>query len=397
MDAALLQTVGGQITIEEAARDEWDVLVMGAGPAGALAARGLAMAGRRVLLVDRSTFPRFKVCGGCLSDSSMRTLDRVGLGDLPSRLGGHAIKQMTWAAGGLSAHVGLPGGVSISRGTFDTGLVAAAIDAGVTFLPAVTATLAESDTASCHVSLTDDNTEAAARAKVVIVATGLGSKLLQGEDEFHEQVSRRSHIGIGALMDHSSREYQPGVIYMACGDGGYVGLVRVEDDKLNVAAALSPAFIKESGGPGSAADSIVRQAGLPAVEPLAEIGWRGTLPLTRSRDELYRERVFVVGDAAGYVEPFTGEGMAWGMASASALVSIADSACDAWYEKLGQAWASTHRQLVRRRQGLCRSLAWLLRHPRLTRGVVRLVAGCPSLARPFVASLNGSQTHAVAT
>jgi flavin-dependent dehydrogenase len=52
---------------ESAAGRLWDVVVVGAGPAGAMAARELARRGAGVLLVDRAQFPRYKVCGGCLN------------------------------------------------------------------------------------------------------------------------------------------------------------------------------------------------------------------------------------------------------------------------------------------------------------------------------------------
>ena len=65
----------------------WDVLVVGAGPAGAVAAHELARRGARVLLADRVDFPRGKVCGGCLSVRGLGVLNQLGLGDLPKRLG----------------------------------------------------------------------------------------------------------------------------------------------------------------------------------------------------------------------------------------------------------------------------------------------------------------------
>src|SRR6185295_13891760 len=57
---------------------EWDVVVVGAGPAGATAAAHLARAGRDVLLVDRARFPRDKVCGDALIPDAIGALDRLG-------------------------------------------------------------------------------------------------------------------------------------------------------------------------------------------------------------------------------------------------------------------------------------------------------------------------------
>ena len=52
----------------------WDAVVVGAGPAGSMAALGLARAGAAVLLVDRATFPRPKVCGCCLNGAALAAL-----------------------------------------------------------------------------------------------------------------------------------------------------------------------------------------------------------------------------------------------------------------------------------------------------------------------------------
>ncbi len=64
----------------------WDVVVIGAGPAGAVSALLLAREGKKVLLVDKAVFPRSKVCGSCLSSKTLDYLNQAGLGDLPSSL-----------------------------------------------------------------------------------------------------------------------------------------------------------------------------------------------------------------------------------------------------------------------------------------------------------------------
>ena len=67
--------------------ENFDAIVVGAGPAGAVAAVLLARAGRRVLLLDKATFPRRKVCGCCLNGHALSALAAAGLGELPARLG----------------------------------------------------------------------------------------------------------------------------------------------------------------------------------------------------------------------------------------------------------------------------------------------------------------------
>ena len=97
---------------------------------------------------------------------------------------------------------------------------------------------------------------------------------------------------------------------MAVDRHGYVGLVRIEGGLLNIAAVLAPDFVKRAGGPPQALAAVLAEAGFPAITSLADADWHGTLPLTRRTSSTASRRVLVMGDAAGYVEPFTGEGMA---------------------------------------------------------------------------------------
>src|SRR5262245_35586011 len=115
--------------------EEWDAVVVGAGPAGSVTARELARGGARVLLVDKATFPRPKVCGCCLNRATLAALDAVGLGHVPSRCGAVPLDRVKLAAGRLSAEVRLPGGVAVSREAFDAALVEEAVKVGVTFHP----------------------------------------------------------------------------------------------------------------------------------------------------------------------------------------------------------------------------------------------------------------------
>ena len=357
--------------VEEAGVSPWDVVVIGAGPAGSVAARAAALRGLKVLLVDRATFPRRKVCGCCLNRHAISALAAAGLGDLPAKLGAAPLHRLKLGAGGRCADVRLPGGVALSREAFDTALIGEAMKAGATFQCGTAVHLDAGGTLSNGLT-----------AKAVIVADGLNGRARSAAPV----VTAGSRIGAGAVLDDAPAEYEPGTIFMATGRGGYVGLVRLEDDRLDVAAAFDAEFVR-ARGLGRAAQAILQSSGLPAIAGLGEAHWKGTPPLTRAPVCVAGPRWFAIGDAAGYIEPFTGEGMAWAMASAVAVVPLVERAVQG-EGNLEAEWIAVHRRCVGERQWACRALAWGLKRPILSGLAVRGLRVIPALARPVVRSLN---------
>lgn len=365
-----------------------DAVVIGAGPAGSLAARGLALRGHSVLLVDKQTFPRPKVCGCCLNQYAITTLERAGLAGLVERLGGRSLETLNLIAAGRNAQVPLPRGVSLSRTALDGALIAAAQDAGVEFRDGLSAKVRAlgNDAHEGHAVILGDGTNL--RASCVIVADGLGGSSLASVGNYEVEVQSASRLGLGGVTTQPAVNHRipPGTIEMACGRDGYLGVVELEDGRLDFAAAMDAAAVKNAGGLAAAAASLVQQAGLaPDAWPLDEVErWRATPTLTRRRKRLAGPGVFVVGDAAGYVEPFTGEGMAWAIAGGAAVAAVASPAIAKWVPQQETAWIAQHRRRVTQRQKGCRLVAATLRRPRFTRAVVRTLAAWPSLAHPLV-------------
>jgi flavin-dependent dehydrogenase len=359
--------------------DSCDIAVVGAGPAGSVAAVSLARAGRRVVLLDKATFPRRKVCGCCLNGHALSALVAAGLGELPEKLGAVPLNRVTLAASGRTANLKLPSGMALSREAMDAALVREAEAAGVVVRTGVKVKLGELDADGWTLFAAADTL----RARVVIDATGLNGQLTNTDIA----VSVESRIGAGTVIA-APGAYPAGVIHMATGGGGYVGLVRIEDGRLDVAAAFDPAFVKANGGLGEAAEGVVKASGLPPLPELRDADWKGTPPLTRTPRAVAGPRWFAVGDATGYVEPFTGEGMAWALAAAVAVTPLAIRAADGWTEQHAREWAATHRRVVRRRQGVCKLAARVLRSGTLCSWVVRGLSAIPAVATPVVKLLN---------
>jgi len=118
-----------------------DVLVVGAGPAGSLAALALARAGVRVRLIDRAKFPRDKLCGDTLNPGSLALLDSVGLGNRIRALGIPVRGMTVTGPNGSRVDADYPAdvaGVALTRRLFDQTLLDAAIAAGAEFDEGIT-------------------------------------------------------------------------------------------------------------------------------------------------------------------------------------------------------------------------------------------------------------------
>lgn len=383
--------VAATIGLDEASGQFWDVIVIGAGPAGAMAAREATRGGARVLLVDRTSFPRPKVCGCCVNGAAIGVLNEVGLGGLLQQHHARELRAVRLASAGRFASIRLSEGVSLSRERFDTALIQAAIDAGAGFLDTTQALIGDTTADSRKVILKQGATEQFTSAKTIVIAGGLGCRVFVEPDSDERKASPSSRVGAGTVLEIAPAEFISGTIYMACHKHGYVGLVRLEDDRLDIAAALDADAIKRHGGVAVLVDQILVAAGLPVPQALENAPWHGTGRLTQHRDHLVHPRCFFIGDAAGYVEPFTGEGMAWALASGRAVAPIVleflRNERQTWAMT---AWAITHWELIDNRARLCRCVSRLLRFPMIVSIAVRLLKYAPWLAQPVVRSLNAS-------
>ena len=104
-------------------------------------------------------------------------------------------------------------------------------------------------------------------------------------------------------------------------------------------------------------------------------------------------RVMAVGDACGYVEPFTGEGIAWAIRSAVEAAAFAVEQGSRWTDAAPAAWEARHRRAVRRQQRACRLIRWMLHRPLLAHSGIALGSMLPPMAR---AMARWTQSHALA-
>ena len=110
--------------------------------------------------------------------------------------------------------------------------------------------------------------------------------------------------------------------------------------------------------------------------------------MTRQRRALGGHRVLVLGDACSYVEPFTGEGIAWALRTAAAIVPMLPAAGGSWPGDLPRRWLEVHRGVVGRQQWLCRALRPMMHAPALAAAGIA-VGNVIEPLRRFIAAKRG--------
>jgi geranylgeranyl reductase family protein len=302
------------------------VVVIGAGPAGATAARELARRGADVTLVEKSAWPRPKTCGDGVSPHAIREGHAMGL----SFEGSVHLERALVTTPRDTAFTGrwpseTPWGTTIERERFDASLVDAAIAAGVRFLPGTTVTALAEGKVAISVTLAHPTGPRALHADAAIVAEGAAGKLAAkaGFPPFRSRlVALRGYA-------NAPQPLEPiyGLFYDRMLSPGYGWVFPIDERRANVGICVDKRELARLGGNARAAlkkwlEASPRARALLGDAPKLEDVRGGIIPTGRKTRA--RGRIFLAGDAAGVADPFTAEGIFQAIASgrfaAAALV-----------------------------------------------------------------------------
>lgn len=358
---------------------------MGAGPAGAIAARQLGLQRKRVLLIDKAALPRDKVCGGCVGGSALALLNGVGLGHILSACQGILLRTFELSSGGVTARIPIGERIAISRRTFDDALVREAMRAGVVVYDQAHGTLQPvTDDTYRTVTLRLAGNEMSVRASVVVVATGLAAV----PPECVARAAPGSLIGLGALLDRAPCNIVPGSLHMAYGSTGYVGVTAVERGRFDIAAAIDPCALAAAKSPGRLVQEILQTSGSTLTADWENLQWHGTPGLTRRTTPIASHRCLLIGDAAAYVEPFTGEGIGWAMQSGALAASLLAGSLHPWDGTIEGRWKRLFSEKIGGRHTFCRTLSRCMRVKVLRQLAVGGLRQAPCLGGPIVRILD---------
>ncbi len=317
-----------------------DAVIVGAGPAGSVAATLLARAGWRVALIERQRFPRRKVCGECIAASNLPLLAALGLGPAFEAAAGPELREVGLWRGERELLAPLPAapheryawGRALGRETLDTLLLAQARAAGATVWQpwAVQALRGRPGDWRCELREAESGSTLTLRAPVAIAAHGSWETL---PSERPQRRQSRSAADLFAFKANFSGASLPeGLLPVLALDGGYGGMVRagggivtlaccIRSDRLDGLRRATPGaragdavgawLQRECGGVRRALHSATRDGPWLAAGPIApgiRLGLESGGP-------------FRIGNAAGEAHPILGEGI--GMALQSAVMLAA--------------------------------------------------------------------------
>jgi len=312
-------------------RNNFDVIIAGAGPAGSSAAIHLARNNFRVLLVEQKKFPRPKLCGEFISPECRRHFETLGVGSAVTDSDPASITETVFYSSSghnvtiPSSWFGGPAALGLSRAVMDNVLLRRAQECGVTVIEGATITepLIDKNTVR-GVKLKLNNDEQQHRAPLTIDATGR-ARILTRKLNAHAPVKKAKLIAFKVHLRNT--RVAPGACEIYFYPDGYGGLSSVEGDISNLCFIISAEQVKRlNSNPDLVMRELVmknRRAAYTLEHAQPESEW-----LSASWERFGRQQpspakgLLAIGDSAAFIDPFTGSGMLMAFESGELVANV---------------------------------------------------------------------------
>jgi geranylgeranyl reductase family protein len=348
----------------------FDVAIVGGGPAGSSCAAFCAKAGLRTLLLEREIFPREKVCGDCLNPACWPILRRLQLRERVKQLPHGTLDRVEFIGiSGRTVAVTLPAGdeteIAVKRSLFDQLLMRRARELGAIISEGCTVTALTRPIAAGENWTITAAADKTFESRILVAADGRNSTIARLCNllprNAKERVALQTHLPLP--HDFGNR------VVLQFRPEGYSGQAPVGDGELNLCLVSVPA----------------RMAALRSWAEMhfgisSEHSWRTITPLTRAPIAAGHRSVFLAGDAARVVEPFTGEGIYYALASgelaADAIILQHNGGNEA---EVATTYSAAHQNLYRGRLWINRLARAAVLSPRVATAILGLARFQPGL------------------
>ncbi|MDX1584014.1 MAG: NAD(P)/FAD-dependent oxidoreductase [Thermoanaerobaculia bacterium] len=377
-----------------------DVAIIGAGPAGSTLAALLAGAGVNVVVVDRETFPRDKVCGEFLSWDALPVLEQIGVLEEIDRNGAQMIDRCQIMLRGRAYEFSFPASArGISRRTLDETILDRARVLGASTLEGWSVTRVEPREEDPGFLLARNRAgdEMKIIAGTLVGAWGRWGRLdIQMQRKFARE-TRRRHFGF--KRHYASRTDDARTIRLYPFRHGYLGASPIEGGRTNVCGLVHQARMREMEDKWHGlVKSLRAESGelddLFAGREPAQKTFLSSEPVIFTAREPVLDGMLLIGDSAGIIDPLTGNGMA--MAIQSALLaagSIAQRLSGGRFAEMsGRIYSKHYAEWFESRIRWSRRSASILSRPRLLEMIGRL-APEPRMGEYFAKKTRADLTH----
>ena len=358
---------------------EVDVAVVGAGLGGLSTAIALAQQGKSVALFEANALGKQKVCGEFISPESRAIFERLGVLEELDRAGARAIQSARILT---SRRVGrrIPfrhTGIGISRALSDTILWEHATQIGVAGYAQTRVEKIERKGAGVVLQTADLD----CRARFLVAATGRNGRHF-GETARHVEQKHSKFMGIKTHFQGTSLVENEVQLFPY--EGGYCGVVRVEGETVNACALVD---YKRSRGknPAQIWKSLLAENGelkrLLGGE-IPEFGWLATGNVSFGHFAPMSEDILRAGDAAGYIHPLSGDGMAMAVRSGELVCEAICGSQDA--KEAGELYARLWHEEFDRRLKWAAWLQPLMTHRQWTLPALQFFDFAPGLMQKLV-------------
>jgi flavin-dependent dehydrogenase len=365
-----------------------DVLIAGSGPAGSVAATILARAGARVMVVDRARFPRPKLCGDTLNPGALAVLQRLGLGCSA----GASMPLDGWIVtgeGGVRVEGRYDGvnGRSVSRCAFDSALMMAAAGAGARIEEGVLVQGAVVDSSGQQptvIGLTVNGRQGRAlqvRSRIVIAADGRYSRVARALG-LSKAASRPRRWAIGAYFAGVSGMTTFGEMHVR--STRYIGIAPLADGITNACLVTA--------NPGGTLPSDCLMTTLRRDPMLAERFTEARMvtapiclgPLAVDASAAGAPGLLLAGDAAGFVDPITGDGLRFALRGAELAAREAIHALECGFENAHVKLFEARRREFAAKWRFNRTMRWIVTYPAAIRAAGYGAAILPQLLQQAI-------------
>ncbi len=350
----------------------YDAIIIGAGPAGSSLAHLMSKNGREVLVLDRSREIKRKVCGEYLCPLGVEELNKMNLSfiaDKFPKLSGMKI----YTPKATEVDTDFPEerfGISVNRQFFDQALFDVALSTGAQIKLGKTITKIVCQGNYWQVWTSDDESYC---GRLLVGADGRNSFVAKSVGLTIPAKSKRIAIHSWVKIDRPLRRKGQMHIF---DDGSYIGLDPIGDEELNISLVCNPEVVKEHGNTRKTFEYYLKKLSNNGVKvtlsPDTQI--HSSFPIEHRVSDIIGHNLALIGDAAGFVDPITGEGIFNALRTANLLWEAleADTSLLSFTNAL-MNYRSAKMREFQQKSVLNNGFQWLIKHARLIEFIAKFL------------------------